>query len=75
MLEQCLALAKFSMRSIKPARFHFRKEQSILMMRHFPKHGYKGKCYIMMASHYEMEIERDEQQIIEGEADIDRMAQ
>lgn len=30
---------------------------------------------MMMASHGETEIERDEQQTLEGESDLDRMAQ
>lgn len=40
----------------------------------FLKHGDKDKGHVMMASHDEMETEKDEGQLPEGEPDLDHMS-
>lgn len=41
----------------------------------FPKHSDKGEGQLMTASKWKMEIKKYEQQVLEGEPDLDRMDQ
>lgn len=41
----------------------------------FPKKNNRGKCHVMVKSHYEMDMEKDEQKASKGEPDLDQMAQ
>lgn len=69
-----ILLGEFSMRSIKLERSCFKKDLTIVTISHFPSTVIKARLR-MMASHSEMEIEKDEQQAPECEPNTDRMDQ
>lgn len=75
MLEQRVSFRKFFDKKHKVAEILFL--EVVVNINNFPflKHNDRGKTHAMMASNFEMEIERDDQKVCESRQDLDWLVQ